>query len=95
MCTKFDVDSSSGFSFRAPTHRHTTKVADTTDHSNHALATAGVSNKAMFQGINTPPHHHLNVTSVSETIIIYRKTRHYSNVESTEDSKDRQPATKT
>jgi len=44
VSTKFGIDSSSRFSFRARTYRQTNKVADATDHPTHASATAGVGN---------------------------------------------------
>jgi len=50
MCTKLGVDSSSRFSFRAHTHRHT--ITNATDHCSHATATVAplISN----QLISTP-----------------------------------------
>jgi len=46
MRTKFGVDSSSRFAFRARTDTRTHKVTDATDHPNHATATAGVMGRA-------------------------------------------------
>ena len=50
VCTKFGLDSSGRFPFRARTDKqtHTHTNADATDHPTHASATAGMGNYPRF-----------------------------------------------
>ena len=58
VSTKFGVDSSSRFSFRARTQTH--EVADAADHRTHASATVGVVMK-VFVGVDI---RHVSVTAL-------------------------------
>jgi len=67
ISTDVGVDSSSRFSFRSRTDRHTSKLKDTNERFTHTTATVGADN---IKTVHWNHRHHQNAYSAHHTILI-------------------------